>query len=211
MLSKDLRVPHQTLYRAMAFAQAFDALPTHTHLTWSHYRTLLALPNQEQRDWYASFASEGRLPVARLVQAIADRRHASAKRNRNRSSKAPALKRPLEPRYVYGATLDRVVDGDTLIVTFDLGFGVLKKERIRLAGVDTPPGATAQGKRATEFVKRALSDRPQLCLQTRRTDKYGRYIAHVMYSKKEMSFASLAKNGIHLNQQLLDEGLAVPA
>ena len=34
--------------------------------------------------------------------------------------------------------INRVVDGDTIDVTIDLGFDLYKKERVRIAGVDTP-------------------------------------------------------------------------
>tara|TARA_R100001443_G_C3344000_1_gene175122 strand:+ start:644 stop:1039 length:396 start_codon:yes stop_codon:yes gene_type:complete len=45
--------------------------------------------------------------------------------------------------FVYRATLDRVVDGDTLDCTLDLGFDVqLHKQRVRLAGIDTPESRT---------------------------------------------------------------------
>ena len=33
--------------------------------------------------------------------------------------------------------INRVVDGDTIDVTIDLGFDLYKKERVRVAGVDT--------------------------------------------------------------------------
>ena len=38
--------------------------------------------------------------------------------------------------------INRVVDGDTLDVTIDLGFDLYKKERVRVAGVDTPEKRT---------------------------------------------------------------------
>ena len=38
--------------------------------------------------------------------------------------------------------IDRVVDGDTIDVTIDLGFDLFKKERVRVAGVDTPEKRT---------------------------------------------------------------------
>ena len=45
--------------------------------------------------------------------------------------------------FVYNAILDRVVDGDTVDVTLDLGFDVkLHKQRCRLAGIDTPESRT---------------------------------------------------------------------
>ena len=41
--------------------------------------------------------------------------------------------------FVYRAELDRVVDGDTFDCILDLGFDVkLHKQRVRLAGIDTP-------------------------------------------------------------------------
>ena len=38
--------------------------------------------------------------------------------------------------------INRVVDGDTIDVTIDLGFDLSKKERVRVAGVDTPEKRT---------------------------------------------------------------------
>ena len=35
-------------------------------------------------------------------------------------------------------SIDRVVDGDTIDVSIDLGFDLIKKERVRIAGIDTP-------------------------------------------------------------------------
>ena len=35
-------------------------------------------------------------------------------------------------------SVDKVLDGDTIDVTIDLGFDLFKKERVRVAGVDTP-------------------------------------------------------------------------
>ena len=41
--------------------------------------------------------------------------------------------------YEYNAELDRVVDGDTVDVNIDLGFGIwIRDERVRVMGIDTP-------------------------------------------------------------------------
>ena len=56
-------------------------------------------------------------------------------------------------------SIDKVVDGDTIDVTIDLGFDLYKKERVRVAGVDTPEKRTrnleekALGLDATEWIK----------------------------------------------------------
>ena len=45
--------------------------------------------------------------------------------------------------YVYNAKVLRIVDGDTLDVDIDLGFGVwIHRERVRLEGIDTPESRT---------------------------------------------------------------------
>ena len=45
--------------------------------------------------------------------------------------------------FVYNAILDRIIDGDTLDCVLDLGFDVkLHKQRVRLAGIDTPESRT---------------------------------------------------------------------
>ena len=40
--------------------------------------------------------------------------------------------------YEYAATVERVVDGDTVDVTLDLGFSIQYQARIRLLGINTP-------------------------------------------------------------------------
>ena len=46
--------------------------------------------------------------------------------------------------YEYKVNILKVVDGDTVDVDIDLGFGVwLRNERVRLAGIDTPESRTS--------------------------------------------------------------------
>ncbi len=60
--------------------------------------------------------------------------------------------------------INRVVDGDTIDVTIDLGFDLYKKERVRVAGVDTPEKRTRDkeekelGIDATNWLKKKLED-----------------------------------------------------
>ena len=45
--------------------------------------------------------------------------------------------------YTYKAHVTRVVDGDTIDVDIDLGFGmVYKKQRVRMMAIDTPESRT---------------------------------------------------------------------
>ena len=53
-------------------------------------------------------------------------------------------------------SVDRVVDGDTIDVSIDLGFDLIKKERVRVAGVDTPEKRT----RAVSYTHLTLPTTP---------------------------------------------------
>ena len=83
--------------------------------------------------------------------------------------------------YQYKPKLDRVVDGDTVDVDIDLGFGVwLKKERVRLAGIDTPESRTRDleekkyGLAAKEHVEKYL-DAEMIILKTKEYDSVGKF------------------------------------
>ncbi len=119
---------------------------------------------------------------------------------------------------VYRAKVERVVDGDTIIVSFifDDGSKYLK-ERVRMLGVDTPetvhPTKPVQyyGKEASNFTKEHLTDKT-IWLQTDVgvKDRYDRMLAYVWLkepSKKDLDDeAAIRKN--MFNAQLLLGGYA---
>lgn len=103
--------------------------------------------------------------------------------------KGPNALQSLEVRRntVYKARIERVVDGDTAIISFifDDGSKYLK-ERVRFIGVNTPetvhPNKPVEyyGKEASNFTKKELSDKT-VWLQTdvEVKDRYGRMLAYV--------------------------------
>ncbi len=76
----------------------------------------------------------------------------------------------------------RVVDGDTVDVEIDLGFSLTKKERIRLAGIDTPETRTKNdeekklGIDAKEYLTMRLDSSKNLIVKTEKDGKYGRML-----------------------------------
>ena len=83
--------------------------------------------------------------------------------------------------YEYRCKVVKIIDGDTVDVDIDLGFGVwLKKERIRMFGIDTPESRTRDleekkyGLAAKEFITGMLDDEGGIVLKTRK-DKEGKY------------------------------------
>ena len=105
----------------------------------------------------------------------------------------------------------KVLDGDTIDVLIDLGFDLYKKERVRIAGVDTPEKRTRDleekelGIDATNWLKEklegTLAGDDQLFIRTELvggTGKYGRLLGWCYIGDAELS----------LNEQMITEGYA---
>ena len=99
--------------------------------------------------------------------------------------------------FTYQAKLIEVIDGDTVDLLIDLGFGVHVRERCRLYGIDAPEMPTAQGQAAKayleSFIGAAAGDlHVQTIKMARRpkekTDKYGRYLAVLYDATTKASF-----------------------
>ena len=93
--------------------------------------------------------------------------------------------------YEYPCKIVKVIDGDTVDVDIDLGFGVwLKKQRIRLYGIDTPESRTSDkeekvyGLMAKGFVLNHLPLESMHVLRTRKDGegKYGRILGEFIYN-----------------------------
>lgn len=87
--------------------------------------------------------------------------------------------------YEYQATINNVVDGDTLDVTIDLGFGISQKQRVRMYGINTPElhSKDVMERRAAVSAKTFLEDQTinkRVRLRSVKSkDKFGRYLAEV--------------------------------
>lgn len=102
--------------------------------------------------------------------------------------------------YEYNCKIVRVIDGDSIVVDIDLGFGLwIHGESIRLFGVDCPecrsrdPEEKAAGLAAKDFVKGLLHDGGTYTLTTREKGKFGRYLGVIMLSDKTSVNAALVK------------------
>ena len=107
--------------------------------------------------------------------------------------------------------IDKVLDGDTIDVTIDLGFDLYKKERVRVAGVDTPEKRTRNleekelGIDATNWLKKELEDvlagDDELIVRTELhggVGKYGRLLGWLYVGDETVS----------LNEQMITQGYA---
>jgi endonuclease YncB( thermonuclease family) len=109
----------------------------------------------------------------------------------------------------YVATVIRVVDGDTVWVTLDTGFGDYVDQNLRLRGIDTPEMDTAKGRKAKDFVVNAIGNVKRIIVSTTKVDKYDRYLADILYVEEDVADVyEIAKKGTYLNRQLISDGLA---
>jgi micrococcal nuclease len=105
----------------------------------------------------------------------------------------------------------KVLDGDTIDVMIDLGFDLFKKERVRIAGVDTPEKRTrdleekALGKDATNWLKEKLDSTiagdDELTIRTELVGGVGKY-------GRLLGWCYIGDADVSLNEQMITEGFA---
>ena len=109
--------------------------------------------------------------------------------------------------YEYDVKIVKVIDGDTVDVDIDLGFGVwIHKERVRLHGIDTPESRTSDAKekvfglKAKAFLEKWVTA-GDVTLRTKTYDakgKFGRILGELWYAGEH-----------NINQKMIDEHHAV--
>ena len=107
--------------------------------------------------------------------------------------------------------INKVLDGDTIDVTIDLGFDLYKKERVRIAGVDTPEKRTRNleekelGIDATNWLKDklevAVAGDDDLIIRTELDGGVGKY-------GRLLGWLYIGDSNLSLNEQMITEGYA---
>lgn len=126
------------------------------------------------------------------------------------SACAPAVPK-VDLENVEVATVDYVIDGDTMIVNRGGG-----PEKMRLIGVNTPESATgserdcAEGEEASEYVRSLVAQGQEVYLvkDTSETDKYGRLLRYCWLDAPNGSEDAGAVAAKMLNAKLVAEGWA---
>ena len=101
---------------------------------------------------------------------------------------------------IYRAKVTKIVDGDTIDVIFDLGFGISKADRVRFYGVDTPELRSKDkdekkaAYEAKDYVAEKVADK-DIRVEVVGTGKFGRPLGIIYYLEGE--------EAINLNQELV--------
>lgn len=107
-----------------------------------------------------------------------------------------------EADYQFEAEILDVHDGDTCTARVSLGFDVYVVKKLRLYGIDTPELTS----HSTLIKNMALAAKKELkkfvgkdvIIVSHKKGKYGRYLVDIYYNDR------------HINQELIDKGLAKP-
>lgn len=101
--------------------------------------------------------------------------------------------------------IKRIVDGDTLDVEIDLGFGVSISQRVRLKGINAAETKTkdttekTKGILAKQWLMNYMNQDYSWSIETTKEDKYGRVLGTLYHDGLDIS----------LNQKMLNEGVAI--
>ncbi len=102
--------------------------------------------------------------------------------------------------------ITRIVDGDTVDLDIDLGFGITISHRVRLKGINAPETKTLdleeknKGIQARLWLEKELSRSGEWVIETTKEDKYGRILG-TLY---------LVGDPVTVNERMLNEGIARP-
>jgi len=102
--------------------------------------------------------------------------------------------------------INRVIDGDTVDLDIDLGFGITIKQRVRLKGINAAETRTLnseekdKGLVAKEWLKKELSREGEWIIETTKEDKYGRILGTLYF----------VGDPVTVNERMLNEGIAQP-
>jgi micrococcal nuclease len=102
--------------------------------------------------------------------------------------------------------ITKVIDGDTVDLDIDLGFGITISHRVRLKGINAPETKTLdleeknKGIQARLWLEKELSRSGEWIIETTKEDKYGRMLG-TLY---------LVGDPVTVNERMLNEGIVKP-
>lgn len=193
-----MNIKWDELRRMRNFARYYPDQAPPQNLDWWHYQAIINVPDPVLRETLATRDEKEKWTSDQLQAELRTLRP-----KYQPSPKAPVSLFLHEKLNHYRATVTSVVDGDTFEADVDLGFGLTARQTFRLHSVDAPEVDTEEGIAAKRFVVlQLMKSEGRVILKVTALDKYGRYVADVWIPNVG------DPNYVHLNQKLIDEGLA---
>jgi endonuclease YncB( thermonuclease family) len=96
--------------------------------------------------------------------------------------------------YKFYGTVVKVVDGDTVKIHIDLGFGVFTQQNIRVANINCPELSTQDGKNARDYLNLLLPTGTKVVIRTEKyRQSFTRYVGDI-YLDDGQSVADIMVN-----------------
>ncbi len=95
--------------------------------------------------------------------------------------------------YNYKAIVNRVIDGDTINMTIDLGFRLSYTANCRLAGINAPELDTQEGKDSRDALKLLVGQGQEVDVYSKGLDKYGRPIVVIRHHRIDVNIEMIKK------------------
>ncbi len=271
-LAEDLEIAERLLRDGLGLYRWHPILHARAELGWTHYRILLRIPSETDRNLLENEAAENHWPTRELEQQVRERLP-SRSDGPEKPSAEPALP-PLDPlrglidtvkvvdlaspggrvldlgftvyhppdelgiervskgcarleqrgrrsydahstrsqravHYSYLARVERVIDGDTLLLQIRTAIRTIVRQRVRLRGIDTPEMGSPGGERSKTFVEKILDGHDWIGITSTKPDAYDRYLVDVFVPNEDDRDQGILDRGRFLNQMLVDEGLAM--
>ncbi len=216
-VSKDIERKRSHIFHLQSLYEAFPkGLPQvkgAEKLSWSQYTVIISIQNKKERHFYLKLAAEEDIPRDRLRRVVKTKLYKKLQETRSAKHPNGILQRPQDPTYLFIADSNGLEnpDADSLEALLDQGFRSWHRDRFRLRGINSPEMHGPDHQIALEgklFVENELKNAALILIKTYKTDKYGRYIADVIYHPAWTDPAKVFRDGIFLNQVLLDRGYA---
>ena len=106
-------------------------------------------------------------------------------------------------KYLYGAKVIEIYDGDTLTALIDLGFNITIEEKIRLYGINAPEmrgKEKPQGIISRDYLRKRILGK-EVIIETikDKKGKYGRYLGIIKFEGKNINEEMVKKKLAKIN------------
>ena len=158
-------------------------------------------------EWFVDCGFSNRMEAPKSEATLDNKYLVSSVKTKN-GYKLHIASATVDELFTFKAKLLRVIDGDTLLVVVDQGFGIWTQQRLRLNGIDAPEADTFAGQKTKQWVTDKIGKLSFIIVKTYKSDKYDRYLVDVFYLLNESDPQKVASKGRWLNAEMLKAGLA---
>ncbi len=165
---------------------------------------------RDESSWLVDCGFANRIEAPACAAQLHNKRIYTSMKFENSYRLQVAARVKVDELYTFKAKLIRVIDGDTLLVLIDQGFGIRTEQRLRLRGIDAPEMSTVPGRKAKIWMEKELTGLEFIIVKTHKSDKYDRYLVDVFILPNETDPQQVASHGLWLNGKMIKAGMAVP-